>query len=91
MQEKEHTNSQDSGKPRRFKEKIKARRTEISVIWFVVTMLLVALLAISSTMYVVSEVQKKGNCYAAGGMYIKHDSHYVCIDRDYFKKEMDEN
>lgn len=80
MQAKRHSAGNNTSKSSKKTVKSHPRRAEVSVIWFVVTLLLFSLIAIGTVLYATAETQDKGNCTAVGGKMVYYGDRWNCMD-----------
>lgn len=86
MQRKEYSYSQSRVKDITENNKDSVKKSEATVIWFVVAMLLVSIIAIGAVVYTTSEAVNRGNCTAVGGVMVKNENVWECVDPTYWKE-----
>lgn len=86
MQRKEYSHSKSRVEDIAEKNKDSVKKSEATVIWFVVAMLVVSLMAIGAVVYSTSEAVNRGNCTAVGGVMMKNENVWECVDPTYWKE-----
>lgn len=82
MQAKRHSAGNNTSKSSKKTVNSHSQRMEIFVIWFVVTLILLSLIAIGAVLYVTTETQDRGNCTSVGGEMVYYGDRWVCMDTD---------
>lgn len=86
MQREEYSYSESRVKDIAENNKDSVKRSETTVIWFVVAMLLVSIIAIGAVVYTTSETVNRGNCTSVGGVMVKNENIWECVDPTYWKE-----
>lgn len=86
MQRKEYSYSESGVEDITENNKNSIKKSETTVIWFVVAMLLVSLIAIGAVVYTTSQAVNSGNCTSVGGVMVKNENVWECVDPSYWKE-----
>lgn len=86
MQRKEYSYSKSKVEGIAEDSKNSVKKSEATVIWFVVAMLVVSLMAIGAVVYTTSQAVNRGNCTAVGGVLMKNENIWECVDPTYWKE-----
>lgn len=86
MRRKEYSYSESEVEGVTENNKDSVKKSEATVIWFVVAMLMIALMAIGAVVYATTKAVDRGNCTAVGGVLVKNENVWECVDPTYWKE-----
>lgn len=86
MRRKEYSCSESAVEDTHATKQNTVNKSEATVIWFVVAMLVIALMAIGAVVYTTTKAVDKGNCTAVGGVLIKKENVWECTDPTYWEE-----
>lgn len=83
MRRKEYSYSESAVEDITENNKNSIKKSEATVIWFIVAMLLVSLIAIGAVVYATSKAVGHENCVTVGGVMVKNENVWECVDPTY--------